>query len=75
MNIDNVIDNFQTFNNFARNTSNGGINRIAFSHPERLAALKFSMLCQKAGLDVYFDFFGNVIARREGKYPHLKPLY
>lgn len=74
MNIDNVIDNFQTFNNFARNTSNGGINRIAFSHPERLAALKFSMLCQKAGLDVYFDFFGNVIARREGKYPHLKPI-
>ena len=69
MNLQNVIENFQTFNNFARNPKNGGINRIAFSHPERVAALKFSMLCQKAGLDVYFDFFGNVIARREGKQP------
>ncbi|MCG7337967.1 M20 family metallo-hydrolase [Staphylococcus sp. ACRSN] len=74
MNIDHVIENFHTFNNFARNKINGGINRIAFSQPERLAALKFSMLCQKAGLDVYFDFFGNVIARREGKYPNLKPI-
>lgn len=74
MHLQNVIENFQTFNNFARNEANGGINRIAFTHPERLAALKFSMLCQKAGLDVYFDFFGNVIARREGKYPSLKPI-
>ncbi|WP_445684156.1 M20 family metallo-hydrolase [Staphylococcus sp. FSL K6-3157] len=74
MNLQNVLDNFQTFNNFARNEKNGGINRIAFTHPERLAALKFSMLCQKAGLDVYFDFFGNVIARREGKNPSLKPV-
>ncbi len=74
MNLQNVIENFQTFNNFARNPKNGGINRIAFSHPERVAALKFSMLCQKAGLDVYFDFFGNVIARREGKHPSLKPI-
>lgn len=32
------------------------------------------MLCQKAGLDVYFDFFGNVIARREGKNPDFKPV-
>lgn len=74
INLQNVIENFQTFNNFARNPKNGGINRIAFSHPERVAALKFSMLCQKAGLDVYFDFFGNVIARREGKQPSLKPI-
>ncbi|MDG0842220.1 M20 family metallo-hydrolase [Staphylococcus equorum] len=74
MNLQNVLDNFQTFNDFARNEKNGGINRIAFTHPERLAALKFSMLCQKAGLDVYFDFFGNVIARREGKNSSLKPV-
>ncbi|MCP6565399.1 Zn-dependent hydrolase, partial [Klebsiella pneumoniae] len=41
---------------------------------ERLAALKFSMLCQEAGLDVRFDYFGNVIARREGKKPNLPPV-
>ncbi|WP_331281920.1 hypothetical protein [Mammaliicoccus sciuri] len=63
MNIQNVMENLETFNQFARNPENGGINRIAFTHSERVAALKFSMLCQKAGLDVYFDFFGNVIAR------------
>lgn len=74
MNIQNVMENLETFNQFARNPENGGINRIAFTHSERIAALKFSMLCQKAGLDVYFDFFGNVIARREGKNPDLKPV-
>lgn len=74
MNIQNVMENLETFNQFARNPENGGINRIAFTHSERVAALKFSMLCQKAGLDVYFDFFGNVIARREGKNPDLKPV-
>lgn len=74
MNIQNVMENLETVNQFARNPENGGINRIAFTHSERVAALKFSMLCQKAGLDVYFDFFGNVIARREGKNPDLKPV-
>ncbi|EZX16072.1 hypothetical protein V070_02541 [Staphylococcus aureus C0673] len=74
MNIQNVMENLETFNQFARNPENAGINRIAFTHSERVAALKFSMLCQKAGLDVYFDFFGNVIARREGINPDLKPV-
>ncbi|MCD8863788.1 MULTISPECIES: Zn-dependent hydrolase [Staphylococcus] len=74
MDIQNVMANFKGFNDFGRNPVNGGINRLAFTHQERLAALKFSMLCQKAGLDVYFDFFGNVIARREGRYPELQPV-
>ncbi|MBO1198745.1 M20 family metallo-hydrolase [Staphylococcus simiae] len=74
MNINNVLNHLATFNELGYNPDNGGINRIAFSHPERMAALKFSMLCQRAGLDVYFDFIGNVIARREGKYPDLKPV-
>ncbi|MES3694055.1 hypothetical protein ABFP08_01850 [Mammaliicoccus sciuri] len=46
MNIQNVMENLETFNQFARNPENGGINRIAFTHSERVAALKFSMLCQ-----------------------------
>lgn len=74
MDIQNVMTNFEGFNDFGRDLANRGINRLAFTHQERLAALKFSMLCQKAGLNVYFDFFGNVIARREGRYPELQPI-
>ncbi|WP_414048967.1 hydantoinase/carbamoylase family amidase [Macrococcus animalis] len=44
-----------------------GINRLAFTHNELLAALKFSMYCQELGMSVYFDRIGNVIARRDGK--------
>lgn len=74
MNIETVMSHLDTFNNYGFNTETGGTNRIAFRHAERLAALKFSMLCQEAGFDVHFDYFGNVIARREGKYPDLPPV-
>lgn len=74
MNLDTVMSHLDTFNNYGFNTETGGTNRIAFRHAERLAALKFSMLCQEAGLDVRFDYFGNVIARREGKQPNLPPV-
>lgn len=74
MNLDTVMSHLDTFNNYGFNTETGGTNRIAFRHAERLAALKFSMLCQEAGLDVRFDYFGNVIARREGKKPNLPPV-
>ena len=32
------------------------------------------MLCQEAGLEVHFDYFGNVIARRKGKDNSLPPV-
>ena len=74
MQLNQVRENLNIFNTFGRNEKNGGVNRLALTHQERVAALKFSMLCQQAGLDVYFDFLGNVIARREGKYPDLQPV-
>ena len=74
MNIDTVMSHLDTFNNYGFNTETGGTNRIAFRHAERLAAWKFSMLCREAGLEVRFDYFGNVIARRPGKYNDLPPV-
>nr|WP_315295934.1 M20 family metallo-hydrolase [Mammaliicoccus lentus] len=71
MNIKRVLSTLETFNQYGRNDDTGGINRIAFTHQERLSALKFSMLCQQEGMNVYFDFMGNVIARRSGKYNDL----
>lgn len=74
MNTKRISSTLETFNQFGRNNETGGINRIAFTHHERLAALKFSMLCQQEGLNVYFDLMGNVIARRNGKYSNLQPV-
>jgi N-carbamoyl-L-amino-acid hydrolase len=38
MNIENVIDNFQTFNNFARNRRMVVSTELLFSHPERVSS-------------------------------------
>ncbi|WP_414048939.1 M20 family metallo-hydrolase [Macrococcus animalis] len=71
MNIHRVLSTLNSFNNLGISTKMDGINRLAFTHNERLAALKFSMYCQELGMNVYFDKIGNVIARREGKYNDL----
>lgn len=74
MNIHRVISTINSFNNLGRNSQTNGINRLAFTHNERLAALKFSMYCQELGMKVYFDEIGNVIARKEGKNDSLPPV-
>ncbi|WP_414044457.1 M20 family metallo-hydrolase [Macrococcus animalis] len=62
-----VLSTLKSFNHLGFSTQLDGINRLAFTHNERLAALKFSMYCQELGMSVYFDRIGNVIARRDGK--------
>lgn len=74
MKLTRVLKTLNSFNNLGLSTSLKGINRLAFTHNERLAALKFSMYCQEEGLKVHFDGIGNVIARREGRYPDLPPV-
>ncbi|QLK85373.1 M20 family metallo-hydrolase [Staphylococcus sp. 17KM0847] len=71
MNIHRILSTLNSFNNLGISTKLEGINRLAFTHNERLAALKFSMYCQELGMHVYFDKIGNVIARKEGKYNDL----
>ncbi|MDO5376379.1 MAG: M20 family metallo-hydrolase [Staphylococcus rostri] len=74
MNKHRILSTLNSFNNLGISTKLDGINRLAFTHNERLAALKFSMYCQELGMSVYFDKVGNVIARRDGKYNDLPPV-
>jgi N-carbamoyl-L-amino-acid hydrolase len=55
-------------------TSEGGTNRVAYSD-EDLAARKYVMqLMRDAKLDVSIDAAGNIVGRRSGSDPTLKPI-
>ncbi len=53
---------------------NGGVSRVAYSKADQEGRAYFMGLMQKAGLDVTIDFAGNLIGRRAGKNPALKPI-
>ncbi|MFS0575112.1 Zn-dependent hydrolase [Sporosarcina sp. 179-K 3D1 HS] len=62
----------QSFEELARFTDEGeGINRLAYTETERKARLYLIEQFERAGLKVRTDYAGNVIARREGKFPDL----
>lgn len=48
-----------------------GLNRLAFSYAQEEAKNYFITLLEKEGLTVKKDTFGNIIARREGRYNDL----
>ncbi|QMW05655.1 Zn-dependent hydrolase [Spirosoma foliorum] len=53
---------------------NGGIGRVAYSKADQDGRAYFIDLMKKAKLDVSIDFAGNIIGRRKGKNPALKPI-
>ncbi|WP_041616417.1 allantoate amidohydrolase [Spirosoma linguale] len=53
---------------------NGGIGRVAYSKADLEGRAYFIALMKKAGLDVTIDYAGNIIGRRRGKNPALKPI-
>lgn len=53
---------------------NGGIGRVAYSKADQEARTYFIGLMKKAGLAVTIDYAGNIIGRRKGKNPSLKPI-
>ncbi|MGG0668623.1 Zn-dependent hydrolase [Lederbergia citrisecunda] len=62
----------QSFEELARFTDEGeGINRLAYTETERNARDFLIEQFECAGLTVRTDYAGNVIARREGKFPDL----
>lgn len=69
MNLQRIEETLHTLNEFGY--SNIGMNRIAYSNEEQAALRYLIKLMKEEGLDVHIDPIGNVIARREGKYPHL----
>ena len=48
--------------------------RVAYSKADQEGRAYFIGLMKKAGLDVTIDFAGNIIGRRKGKNPALKPI-
>lgn len=53
---------------------NGGIGRVAYSKADQEGRAYFVELMKKANLDVMVDYAGNIIGRRKGKNPALKPI-
>ena len=52
----------------------GGASRVGYSKADQQGRTYFIGLMKKAGLDVSIDFAGNIIGRRKGKNPSLKPI-
>jgi N-carbamoyl-L-amino-acid hydrolase len=62
----------QSFEELTRFTAEGeGINRLAYTETERYARNFLIEQFEHAGLTVRTDYAGNVIARREGRFPDL----
>ncbi|MBO0938476.1 Zn-dependent hydrolase [Fibrella sp. HMF5335] len=53
---------------------NGGIGRVAYSKADQEGRAYIIGLMKKAGLNVTIDFAGNIIGRRNGQNPALKPI-
>jgi len=53
---------------------NGGVARVAYTKADRDGRAWFMGLMKNAGLDVTIDQAGNLIGRRAGKNPALKPI-
>lgn len=53
---------------------NGGNGRVAYSKADQEGRAYFLDLMKKAGLTVTVDYAGNLVGRRNGKNPALKPI-
>jgi N-carbamoyl-L-amino-acid hydrolase len=53
---------------------NGGVGRVGYSKADQEGRAYFMGLMKKAGLAVTVDYAGNIIGRRKGKNPALKPI-
>lgn len=51
--------------------SDKGVMRLAYTPQERQAVRRLAAMCEARGMSVRMDASGNLIARREGKEPHL----
>jgi len=55
-------------------TPEGGVNRVAFGDEDIRSRVYLKQLMEEAGLEVCIDPAGNMIGRREGRYPSLPAL-
>jgi N-carbamoyl-L-amino-acid hydrolase len=70
---DRLHENLMTLATYGKNTQ-GGSDRVAYSSHDVEARKFIKDLMEKAGLDVSIDFAGNLIGRKAGKNPSMKPI-
>lgn len=73
INSDRLHKSLLTLATYGKNAQ-GGSDRVAFSTHDVEARKFVKSLMEKAGLEVSIDFAGNLIGRKAGKNPNLKPI-
>lgn len=73
INGDRLHETLLTLATYGKNEK-GGSDRVAFSKHDIEARKYIKELMEKAGLEIYVDFAGNIIGRKAGKNPSLKPI-
>jgi N-carbamoyl-L-amino-acid hydrolase len=68
-----VNDHLTFLSQFGRNPQ-GGVSRLAYSEPDKLARAAVMDWMRAAKLEPSIDFAANIIGRRPGSNPSLKPL-
>ncbi len=68
-----IADHLTALSQYGRNPQ-GGVSRVAYSEADRQGREYVAGLMRAAGLDVSIDAAGNIIGRRAGSDPTLKPL-
>lgn len=73
VNQDRLYSSLMKLATFGKNAA-GGSDRVAFSQHDIDARVYVKELMRNAGLEVSVDFAGNIIGKRAGKTPGLKPI-
>ncbi|AMQ55837.1 Zn-dependent hydrolase [Algoriphagus sanaruensis] len=73
VNPDRLHENLMTLATYGKNEM-GGSDRVAYSKHDIAARTFVKSLMEKAGLEVSVDFAGNIIGKKQGKNPNLKPI-
>jgi N-carbamoyl-L-amino-acid hydrolase len=68
-----IVEHLTALSQFGRNPQ-GGVSRVAYSQADREGREYAMSLMRGAGLDVSIDAAGNIVGRRKGSDPTLKPL-
>lgn len=73
VNQDRLHSSLMKLSTFGKNAA-GGSDRVAYSQHDVDARVYVKELMRNAGLEVSVDFAGNIIGKRAGKTPGLKPI-
>ena len=73
INADRLHKNLINLSTYGKNAA-GGSDRIAYSKHDVEARVYIKELMKNAGMEVTVDFAGNIIGRKAGKNPSMKPI-